>query len=90
MIDLTGIYRSEVVPTSNNESKGRKAELDHLNEGLTRTRIETSDKLSSMESTVGSLHDRVDQIDNRLDKVCINALFTEHYCLSVYLGDRCT
>ncbi len=72
---------------SNNESKLQKSELDRLNDGLTRTRTETTDRLLSMESTVGILHNRVEEIDNRLDKVCIHTLFTICYCLFVHLGD---
>jgi hypothetical protein len=70
----TDIDRSDVSPTNDNELKRRKLELDHLNEGLTRMRIENSDKFFSMELTATNLNNRVEQIDNRLDKVCIHLI----------------
>ncbi len=54
-----------------------------MNDGLTRTYTATSEKLSSMESTVSILHNRVEQIDTRLDKVCSHAYFLQDILLFI-------
>ncbi|UJR18510.1 hypothetical protein I4U23_005417 [Adineta vaga] len=60
---------SELSTTTNDETKHLKSGIDQLNNTLTRIQTETNDKSASMEIDISHLRDRVNHVDNRLDKV---------------------
>ncbi|CAF1365347.1 unnamed protein product, partial [Rotaria sordida] len=60
---------SELLATSTDESKWLKSDINQLKDELTRLRTDTSNKSLSMESTVAILQNRIEQIDNRFDRM---------------------
>ncbi|CAF1543437.1 unnamed protein product, partial [Rotaria sordida] len=81
IIVLIDICRSELLPTSTDESKWLKSDINQLKDELIRLRTDASNKSLSMESTVAILQNRIEQIDNRFDRM-ITEMISFHDALN--------
>ena len=84
------ICRSELSPTSTDESKWLKSEINQIKDELGHTRRDVTDRLFFVDMAVSHLRYRVDEIDAHMSKMAsvssiIVSAFTESLSIFIQL-----